>query len=119
MQLADTQVETSVEFLTECGFLKQNGEQYKIGSQYTHLNKDSIYLSRHLSNWRIKALQHIDHLTAQDLMYSSPFTISEKDFAALREQLLAVIQEFLKTVKASESETMACFNIDLFKIGLK
>ncbi|MFN9066918.1 MAG: DUF4423 domain-containing protein, partial [Bdellovibrionales bacterium] len=116
LKISRSQVLSAIEFLRESGFVKQNGARFEIGTQYTHLGKDSPYLNRHQSNWRVKALQKIDHLTDQELMYTAPFSISEKDFPVLREQMVGVIQEFLKTVKASEGELVACFNLDLFRI---
>ncbi len=111
-----TQILSAIDFLRESGFVKQNGARFEIGTQYTHLGKGSPYLNRHHANWRVKALQKIDHMTDQELMYTAPFSISEKDFSILREQMVGVIQEFLKTVKASEGETVACLNLDLFKV---
>lgn len=116
LQIPRAQVVSAIEFLRDTGFVNQNGAKFEIGTQYTHLGKESPFLSRHHSNWRVKALQKIDHLTDQELMYTAPFSISEKDFAVLREQMVGVIQDFLKTVKSSEGETVACFNLDLFKV---
>ena len=110
------QVLSAIEFLRDSGFVKQNGTRFEIGTQYTHLGKGSPYLNRHHANWRVKALQKIDHMTDQELMYTAPFSVSEKDFSILREQMVGIIQEFLKTVKASKGETVACFNLDLFKL---
>ncbi len=116
LQLPRSQVLAVVEFLRDTGFIKQNGARFEIGSRYTHLGKGSPYLNRHHSNWRVKALQKMDSVSDQELMYTAPFSISEKDFGLLREQMVGVIQEFLKTVKTSEGEVVACFNLDLFKL---
>jgi uncharacterized protein (TIGR02147 family) len=106
----------ALNFLRETGFVKQNGACYVIGTQYTHLAKSSPYLTRHHSNWRLKALQKADQISDQELMYTSVFSISKKDFETLRESLVLVIQHFLKSVKASEGEVVACFGLDLFKV---
>lgn len=116
LKVPRSQVLSAIEFLRESGFIVQNGARFEIGTQYTHTGKESPYLGRHHSNWRIKSLQKIDHMTDQELMYTAPFSISEKDFPILREQMVSVIQDFLKTVKASEGEIVACFNLDLFKV---
>lgn len=105
-----------IEFLRESGFVKQNGIRYTIGTQYTHLGKDSPFLVRHHNNWRLKALQRADRLLDTELMYTAPFSISENDFKKLREQLVRGIEEFLKTVKESDGELVACLNIDLFRV---
>lgn len=109
----------ALEFLRETGFVKQEGVRYVMGSQYTHLGKSSPYLVRHHSNWRLKALQRADLLTDQELMYTAPFSIAHKDFEVLREHLVQVIQDFLKIVKSSHGEEVACFNMDLFWVAPK
>lgn len=116
LKIPRSQITKALEFLRECNFVKLTDNRYQIGTQYTHLGKESSYLPRHHSNWRVKALQKIDHLTDKELMYTAPFSISEKHFDELRENLVQTIQEFLKKVKSSEGETVACLNIDLFKI---
>jgi uncharacterized protein (TIGR02147 family) len=116
LQIPRAQVLIVIEFLRKTDFVKQNGARFEIGSQYTHLGKGSPFLNRHHLNWRVKALQKIDHTTDEELIYTAPFSISEKDFAVLREQLVGVIQQFLKTVKSSEGETVALFTMDLLKL---
>jgi len=116
LSLPRKQVLEALEFLRESGFVKQEGVRYVIGTQYTHLGKSSPYLIRHHNNWRLRALQKADQISDAELMYTAPFSISEKDFIVLREQLVLVIEQFLKTVKASEGEVVACFNMDLFRV---
>ena len=116
LSLPRTRVLEVLEFLRESGFVHQDRVRYTLGTQYTHLGKDSPFLIRHHSNWRMRALQRSDTLSDQELMYTAPFSISEKDFPILREQLVAAIQEFLKTVKASQGEMVACLNMDLFRV---
>ena len=60
----------------------------------------------------------VDKSMSFPLLYiQKPKAISEKDFENLREQTIQFIQSFLKTVKQSEAEVVACLNLDLFKIG--
>jgi uncharacterized protein (TIGR02147 family) len=105
-----------LEFLVSSSLLRFESGFYKIGTQSTHLLKDSVYLSRHLLNWRSRALLKIDAVNDNEFMYSAPFSISHPDFEKLRAELLTFVENFLKTVKNSDPEVVACFNLDLFKI---
>jgi hypothetical protein len=43
------------------------------------------------STWRVKALQRAELLTDEELMFTAPLSISEKDFAYLREEIVKLI----------------------------
>jgi uncharacterized protein (TIGR02147 family) len=106
-----------MDFLIRTGLSVLDGEKYKMGPQSTFVDKDSPFLPKHLTNWRIKALQTVDSLSDDDLMFSGPFSISNSDLASLREKLIEVIKEFSKVAQNSAAEEVACLNIDLFRIG--
>ena len=105
-----------LEFLISSSLLKFDSGFYKLGTQSTHLSKESVYLSRHLINWRSRALLKIDDVSESEFMYSAPFSISQDDFEKLRTELLKFVENFLKAVKNSNPEIVACLNLDLFKI---
>lgn len=103
-----------LEFLREAHLVTSDGNRFKIGSRFTHLDKNSIYLSRHHLNWRLKAINRAPTLSDQELMYTAPFSIGKKDFKEFRERCVLLIQEFMEIAKKSEAEELACFNLDLF-----
>lgn len=106
-----------IEFLREAQLLKSEGDRFVVGSRFTHLEKASIHLPRHHMNWRMQAAERATLLSDEELMYTAPFSISEADFAELREKSLLHIQEFLKTARDSTPEKAACFNLDLFYLN--
>lgn len=85
---------------------------FKQGSNSTHLDRNSPFIIKHHTNWRLKAIEAIEKLSEEELMYSANFSISKKDFTKLREEMVQVIQVFLKTVKDSPGEDIAYFNLD-------
>ncbi len=96
--------------------IEENGI-YKMKEQHTHLEFGSPFLSRHHTNWRLKSVQRSEKLTGEELMFTSPLSISAKDFAKIREELMNTIKLTSKVIKDSPAENIACFNIDLFWIG--
>jgi uncharacterized protein (TIGR02147 family) len=105
-----------VDFLREAQMLIAEGNRFVVGSRFTHLEKVSIFLPKHHTNWRLQAIERSSLLSDEELMYTAPFSISKKHFAEFREKCLLYIQEFVKTARESTPEEMACFNMDLFMI---
>src|SRR5262249_1785320 len=78
-------------FLVETGLcIEQNG-QYSMGNQKTHLEQGSPHLARHLTNWRIRAIQQSEELTPQEILYSAQVSLARKDFDLLREKMVEFI----------------------------
>ena len=101
-------------FLTETGLCVVKDERYQLGSQSTHLAQGSPHLLKHHSGWRVRAMRRAEDLAENELMYTAPVSLSEEDFAALRESMVQFIKTFLAKVHASPSEEVACFNLDFF-----
>lgn len=105
-----------VRFLKEANLLVEKDGRFEMGVQSTHVPHGSPHLLKHHANWRIKAVQTSEVLTERELMYTSQVSISEKDFAALREEMTKFIKSFLDKVHASPAEEIACLNMDWFWI---
>jgi uncharacterized protein (TIGR02147 family) len=103
-------------FLASTGLATLENDRYGMGAQSTFVDRDSPFLPKHLSNWRIRALQSIDSLKDDELMYSGPVSLSRSDFNILRERLADLIKEFTKVVNHSPAEEVACLNIDFVRI---
>ena len=80
------------------------------------IQRDSPHLLRHHSNWRIRAIQQSENLSAQELMYTAGVSLSKQDFNLLREEMVGFIKRFLSQVHASPAEEIACLNLDFFWI---
>jgi uncharacterized protein (TIGR02147 family) len=89
---------------------------FKMRSQHIHLGFGSPFLARHHANWRMKSLERIDNLADEEMMFTSPFSISKKDFARIREEIVKLIKTTSSIIKDSPAENVACMNFDLFWI---
>jgi uncharacterized protein (TIGR02147 family) len=105
---------TVLEFLTATRLCVEHGGKYRMGTQRTHLPGDSPLVQKHHTNWRLKAIQNSDETSEEELMFTAPLSISRKDFARLREQIMAMIKAASEQVAKTEAEEVACFNVDLF-----
>jgi uncharacterized protein (TIGR02147 family) len=99
-------------FLVEVGLCTKEGENYRLGSQHTHVESTSPFSNRHHMNWRNKALQLHENKTVEELVLTAPMSISVKDFQKIRESLLNCIKENFEIAKDSSAEEIAFLNID-------
>ncbi|MDG0817192.1 TIGR02147 family protein [Bdellovibrio svalbardensis] len=105
-----------LQFLLSNGLCIQKNGLYMMGTQSTHVEKGSPFLIKHHSNWRIAAIQKSENIADNEMMFTANISLSQKDFAKIRETLMQTIQEISETVKASPAEEIANLNIDLFWI---
>jgi uncharacterized protein (TIGR02147 family) len=109
-------VRTALDFLVTRGLCTEEDGSYRYGPTHTYLEATSPLVATHHLNWRRKAAERFDRLRAEDLVFTYPVVMSEKDFLSMRETLVQFIEEFKKTVTESPSEQLYCLNLDWLKI---
>ena len=112
--LSRARAKSILTFLVEVQLCSEAGGVFTMQTQHTHLAAGSAHLLRHHTNWRLRAIDRGEKLTENELLFTSPFSISVADFAKLREQIIDLIQTSSRTIQASPAEEVACLNIDLF-----
>ena len=105
-----------LDFLIQIQMVVEKEGRFYPGATSTHLEKKSPFIVKHHTSWRLKAIQAAENLSDEELIYSANFSVSKKDFATLREEMVQVIQRFLNVVKDSPAEEVAQFNLDFFWI---
>lgn len=116
LQLSVQTVHDVLQFLVESGLCVHEDGVFKMGPQRTHLSQDSYLIGRHRQNWRTKATTRIDQPQKDDLFYSGPMSISKEGYNEFREELVHLVEKVTKLVVKSEPETLACLNLDWFKL---
>jgi uncharacterized protein (TIGR02147 family) len=109
-------VQTVMQFLLRTGLLVQEKDRYRLGPQRTYLPADSALVSRHHTNWRLKAIENFDHLNSQELAFTGPISVSRKDFGEAKKILLRALEEISSLVDRSKEEVVGCMNLDLFLV---
>ena len=103
-----------VRFLIENGLCKEVSGRISYGTAATHVDKDSPFVNKHHQNWRFQAIQQMERKRDDDLFFTSPMSLSHAAFEEIRTLLPAVVQNIMKISGPSDSETVACLNIDWF-----
>ena len=105
-----------LEFLVRIGLAIEKDGAYSIGTNRIHLGKNSPILLRHHCNWRMRAMQSMDRFSQEDLFFSGPLCLSEKDAKRLREMLLKFLENMEKLIAPSPEEAVFCMGIDYFRL---
>lgn len=98
------------------GLVHFDGKEWGGAVHHVHLNKNALAISRHHSNWRIKALQSLDQKCETDFHYSGVFTIAKSDAFKLQQHLVAMIDEMTQIIKPSPSEEVFAVCLDYFNL---
>jgi uncharacterized protein (TIGR02147 family) len=101
-------------WLLRVGLCKELQGRLVVGPKSTFVEKESPLSGQHLSNWHVKAQELMVEKMDSDLFFSAPITVSEKDYAEIRKELVQQIAKISKRVEKSESQILAAFNIDCF-----
>ena len=105
-----------LQFLVQTGLCKIENGYYVMGPQSVFLDKGSVNVPRHHTNWRLRAIETSDKLESDELMYTAPMSLSVSDFKKLRSRMTEIIKEVTDVAIPSEAEAMVCFNLDFFLI---
>lgn len=117
LHIPKSELQDKLNFLESAGLIAKENSLWVAGAKRTHLEKGSAYLPRHHTNWRIRGIQRCENIGEEEMMYTSPLTISKKDFQKVKEKILQLIADTSKIVKNTEPEQMACLCLDFFHIN--
>lgn len=117
LNLEMSTVNEAIEFLESCGLITNTKTGYETGMTKVFLKGDSPFIVQHHHNWRLSAMNDIINPKKENLHFSSVYTLSEKDFVKIREQLLENIQQVWSIVQPSKEEKLCALNLDFFELG--
>ncbi|WP_413578751.1 TIGR02147 family protein [Bdellovibrio sp. HCB290] len=114
-RLTRSKAEDIISFLLQTGLCKESKGTFVMGDAHLHIPNESPLVVKHHTNWRMKSIQKMDNRENDELFFTAPMSISQKDFAVIREKLTASIKDIVEVAKDSSAEEVVCLNIDFFK----
>lgn len=114
--LDQNKIEAVIDFLLSTRLAIETKEGIVPGETRIHLTDNSVFISRHHTNWRLQAIRAIEKGQAPNLHYSSVISIAAADVEKIKENLIHCIQENKKLIKESKEEELFCFDLDFFKM---
>ncbi len=125
LRISTSKAREIVEFLLSAGIIEKSNNQYEIGSRDIHLSSDSPMISKHHTNWRMKAISSLDAATEneeedddsfEDMHYSGIISVTSDDAKKIKDILIKSIQTSRKIIGDSDTDEIFCYTLDMFKI---
>ena len=112
-------VQKTVKFLLERNLLKETKGSLSYNVAKTHVPDDSPFVCQHHKNWRLKAIDATTRFNSNHFHFTSPMSLSREVYDETRIKLPSLIRSIMKKSNNSNSEIVACLNVDWFKYGGK
>lgn len=109
------QVSQAIEFLVSRKLVIEKDGELTPTEKHMFLNEDSKLVTKHHTNWRMRAIQSLDFERRTDLHFSAVNSLSREDVQKIRENLMKTIEEIRKTVRDSKEECLYSLCVDFFE----
>jgi len=119
LKMPTTTVDPIINFMVNKGMLREENGRLSIGQYRTHLAKDSPFLIKHHTNWRLRAVQSLDFEQtgehSDDLHYSLVMSLAKSDIEKMKQIVFDAITRADSVLQSTRSEVMYSFCMDWFK----
>ncbi len=105
-----------VEFLLSVGLILSENGHLRVGETRIHLESESPLISKHHTNWRMRAIAALEQQRSTDLHFSTVYSMSEMDRERIQKMFLSFVSEVEKVVGPSKEESAHCLAFDFFRI---
>ncbi len=117
LQLPEDRVREILRFLEQRGLCVESSTgKFQRTDVNTHVEAGSPLAIRHHQNWRMHVQTLQERMTASDLCFTAPVSISRKDFERVRAKILDLISDAAKTIDASPAKELVYFGVDWIRI---
>lgn len=109
-------VERVVDDLCACGLIHKTGKRLSIAHWNTHVDERNPLAQVHHQNWRVQCAERVQQANGDDLHYTAVHSLSKKDAAQLRQDLIDFIRSSREIVSGSSEEQAAALLIDFYSL---
>lgn len=116
LELEKPRVREILDFLVDRGLCRQVDGRYLMGVKSTHLESHSPWVYSRQVQWRQKSIHSMETKTEDNIYYTGPMVLSQKDAEWIRKRLVELIQEVTNRARKSDSESLRCLIVDWFSL---
>lgn len=116
LKLPRATVNRAIEFLLQTGLCVEKNGQIHMGPSSTHLEANSPLVHRHHTNWRLKAIEKMENMSAEDLCLTMPCSVSHKAQKEIRKEFVNFIERITQIIDEGPEENLMILNMDWLKI---
>lgn len=117
LDLPISTVSQSLPKLISMGLIKFENGRYRIGPHRTYVEAESEWAKMHHSNWRRQSLAKLETVLSDELLFTSPVTLSKSDAKKIKKKIIKFIEEFRSITDPSTPEQLCCLMIDWRQIS--
>lgn len=115
LEIPKNQLIKILDFMMQNNLIIQQNGKFEMGSSSVYLPPSDPLASRNHQNWRNLGYQKMIFSNESNFFYTGLYSLSEEVADHIRQKLPDFIEDILKRVKPSHSETTRCLNIDFFE----
>lgn len=115
LHLPRNQVQKILDFLVSNKLCVAKDGELNVGPAQIFMGSSNLLVSKHHQNWRLQGFQKMIHADDQQFFFTMPMNLSVKVADRIRNELGKLVDQIIKEVGPTESETVRCLNIDWFE----
>ena len=115
LKLSPERILELIEFLKNKGLVVENKGWLQSSDKPIHIGKDSPFISKLHSNWRVHTLNRLAQIEEDDFHYSGLVSLSQEDFEKVREVLMQALLKSHDIIRPSESEKLCVLSMDFYE----
>ena len=116
LKLSRADFEPILSALVAMGLVEIDGNKLKAGKARIHLPGNSAQISKHQTNWKLRAIESCNRLRESDLHYSGVISVSKTDYEKIREIVLQSTVQIEQILRATKPEVPCVLNLDVFDL---
>ncbi len=116
LQISEAVAMEALQFLSQNGMARREGERFLTGHVHVHLRDDSDHILRHHSNLRLKSMECLVHRRDGDVRYSGFVTLDNECVERVRESLLKNLSTNLRDIATSPAKEAYLYNLDFLRL---
>lgn len=110
-------VQDTLDFLLRAGLAREQAGEYRVSDVWMHLEHDSPWIDRHHMNMRYHAMKSLERgRKSEDLHFSTIYTLSQQDYAVVRERFIKFLEGVDELARPSPEEDAFVMNIDWYRL---
>lgn len=106
----------TIEFLLESNLIVKKNDRLESTESWIRIDRTSAHVVKHHTNWRLKAIQNLEHTTEEDLNYSGLYSMNRETALKVKDRLLEVLKPIIKEIENSPETSLYQLNLDFFSV---
>ncbi|OQW49857.1 MAG: hypothetical protein A4S09_11455 [Proteobacteria bacterium SG_bin7] len=114
--ISERRVAEILEFLLAAGLVIRKNDHFDMGTQSTHLGKDSPLVFKHHANWRLQTLIKLEEQNADNFHYSTIMSLSAEAAQQIKNLLVKTVRGSNEAMEFSREELLYVLGIDFYEL---